>query len=51
MNVRKNLPLEDGGAVSAADVVCDLSSEAFVVHEEKVNFPDVVHEEFLQSVG
>jgi hypothetical protein len=31
--------------------VGDLGSEGFVVHEEKVNFPDVVHQEFLETVG
>ena len=58
MNQRKaigcckgDLPLEDDGAVSAADVVGDLGSEAFVVHEEKVNFPGVVDNEFLETVG
>lgn len=44
------IPLEDGGAVSAADVVCDLSSEGLVVHQEDIEFPDVVDEELLETV-
>jgi hypothetical protein len=30
----KNIPLQNRGTVSAADAVSNLSSEAFVVHEE-----------------
>ena len=37
--------------VAAADVVRDLGRKAFVVHEEKVNFPDVVHQELLKAIG
>ena len=47
---RVNAPLQDECPVAAADVVCDLRSEAFVVHEEKVNFPDVVHQELLKAI-
>lgn len=46
-----NVPLEDGDAVAAGDVVGDLGSEAFVVHKEEVDFPHVVHEELLKAVG
>ncbi len=44
------VPLEYECPVAAADVVCDLRREAFVVHEEKVNFPDVVNQELLQAI-
>ena len=44
-------PLEDQCAVATADTVRDLRRKAFVVHQEKVNFPDIVDEEFLQAVG
>ena len=37
--------------VAAADVVCDLSREAFVVHEEEIEFPNVADQELLQTVG
>jgi len=43
-------PLQDRCALEAADVVCDLGSEAFVVHQEKVNFPHVADKELLQAV-
>ena len=46
-----NVPLEDGDAVAAADVVRDFGSEGLVVHKEKINFPDVVHQEFLEAIG
>ena len=29
----------------------DLGRKAFVVHEEKVNFPDVADQELLEAVG
>lgn len=45
------LPLKDCCAVSAADVVCDLGSEGFVVHQENVNFSNVLDNELLQAVG
>ena len=37
--------------VAAADVVCNFGSEAFVVHQEKVNFPGVADQELLEAVG
>ena len=50
-NVGSHAPLKDGSAVAAADVVCDLSREAFVVHEEEIEFPNVADQELLQTVG
>ena len=47
----KYSPVENDGTVSAADVVGDLCREAFVVHEENVDFSDIVHEELLKTVG
>ena len=46
-----NVPLKNECPVAAADVVRDLGRKAFVVHEEKVNFPDVVHQELLKAIG
>lgn len=31
--------------------MCNLSGEAFVVHQEEVNFSDVVDKELLEAVG
>ena len=31
--------------------MCNFGGEAFVVHEEKVNFPDVTDQELLQAIG
>jgi len=42
--------LNDFDAFSAANVVSDLSSVGFVVHEEEVKFADVVHEELLEAI-
>lgn len=47
----ENGPLEDNRAVAAADAVSNLGSEGFVVHEQKVDFPHVVDQEFLEAVG
>ena len=44
------IPFEDEYAIAAADVVSDLCREAFVVHEEKVELPDVADQELLQAV-
>lgn len=46
----ENIPLKDCCAVTAADVVRNLCREAFVVHQEQVNFPHVADEELLQAV-
>ena len=45
------VPLENDDTVAAADVVCDLGRVAFVVHEEKVEFPYVADQELLQAIG
>ena len=45
------VPLENDDTVAAADVVCNFGSEAFVVHQEKVNFPGVADQELLEAVG
>ena len=45
------MPLENDDTVAAADVVCNLGRVAFVVHEQKLEFPDIADEEFLQAVG
>ena len=29
----------------------DFGSEGLVEHKEKINFPDVVHQEFLEAIG
>ena len=47
----RNVPLEDQDAVAAADVVRNFGREAFVVHEEKLNFPDVADQQLLQAIG
>ena len=44
-------PLENRDTVAAADVVCDLSSEALVVHKQKIQLPDVADQELLEAVG
>ena len=44
------LPLKDECPVAAAHVVCNLRREGFVVHQEKVNFPDVADQELLQAI-
>ena len=31
--------------------MCNFGSEAFVVHQEKVNFPGVADQELLEAVG
>ena len=31
--------------------MCNLRGKGFVVHEEKVNFPDVADQELLQAIG
>ena len=46
-----NAPLKDQCPVAAADIVRNLRSEAFVVHQEKVNFPDVADQQLLQAIG
>ncbi len=46
-----DIPLKDDSPVTAADIVSDLCGEAFVVHEEKVYFPNVVDNEFLEAAG
>ena len=48
---RDNEPLKNDCPVAAAHVVRNLRREAFVVHEEKVNFPNVADQELLQAVG
>lgn len=49
--MRRNVPLQDECPVAAADVVCNLRREAFVVHQEEVDFPHVADKELLQAVG
>ena len=50
-NGGSHAPLKDGSAVAAADVVCDLSSKALVVHEEKFNLSYIANQEFFEAVG
>lgn len=45
------VPLEEGNAVAAADVVGDLSSEALVVHQQEIQLPYVTDQELLQATG
>ena len=47
----EHIPLKNLDTVAAADVVCNFGSEAFVVHQEKVNFPGVADQELLEAVG
>jgi hypothetical protein len=49
--VIKDIPGQDLDALPTADVVGDLGSKAFVVHQQKVNLPNVVDEQLLQAVG
>ena len=51
MVLQETIPLENGDAVAAADVVCDLSSVALVVHQEELKFPDVGNEELFETIG
>ena len=44
------VPLEDECPVAAADVVRNLGREAFVVHQQKVNFPHIADKELLEPV-
>lgn len=46
-----NIPLEDNGAVSAANIVCDLCSVSFVVHKEDVHLLDIADKELLEAIG
>ena len=43
-------PFQNNDAVSTADVVCDLRSVAFVVHEKQLKFSHVIHQELLQTI-
>lgn len=45
-----HIPLKDSNAVTAADVVCNLGREAFVVHQEKLEFPNVADQQLLQAI-
>jgi len=45
------VPLQYRCAVSAADVVCNLSGVGFVVHKQELEFPNIVDKEFLETVG
>jgi hypothetical protein len=44
-------PLQDDSPVTAAHVVRDLGGVFAVVHQQQVNFPDVVDQELLQTTG
>ena len=46
-----NEPLENGDAVSAADVVRNLSREGLVVHKEEVKFSHIADEELFKAIG
>lgn len=46
-----SVPLEDSDAVAAADAVRDFCSKAPVVHEQEVEFADVVDHELFEAVG
>ena len=48
---RQHIPLKDLDTVAAADVVGDLSSEALVVHKQKIQLPDVADQELLEAIG
>jgi hypothetical protein len=44
-------PFQDDSPVSAAHVVSDLSGVFAIVHQQKVDLPDVVDKELLQTIG
>ena len=44
-------PLKDSDTVAATDVVCDLRSESLVVHQQKIQLPDVADQELFKAVG
>ena len=50
-SISRDVPLQDDDAVTAADVVGNLSGEAFVVEEEEIELPDVADQELLEAVG
>ena len=43
-------PLKDGCPVSARYIVCNLCGEALVVHQKKVEFPNVADKELLEAI-
>ena len=50
MVLQETIPLENGDAVAAADVVRDLCRESLVVHQQEIQLPDVADQELLETV-
>lgn len=44
-------PFQDDSPVAAAHVVSDLGSVLAIVHQQQVDLPGVVDQEFLQPAG
>lgn len=51
LDAESSCPLKNADTVTRADVVCNLSSEALVVHQQQVDLSDVVDNELLEAVG
>jgi hypothetical protein len=48
--ITDDLPFENCHAIPAAHTVCDFRCEAFVVHQEQIDFPYIMDQEFLETV-
>lgn len=48
---REHAPRQYGDPVSTRDAMCDLSRELFVVHKQEIDLPEVVDDEFFETVG
>ena len=44
-------PFQDDSPVAAAHVVSDLGSVLPIVHQQEVDLPNVIDQEFLQPAG
>ena len=47
---REYAPRQDGDPVPTRDTMCDLSRELFVVHKQEIDLPEVVDDEFFETV-
>ena len=47
----RDVPFEDGGAVSAAHVVGNLGGERLVVHQQELYLPHVRYDNLLEATG
>lgn len=48
---REHAPRQYGDPVPTRDAMCDLSRELFVVHKQEIDLPEVVDDEFFETVG